>query len=100
MSDPKAADPPLTTARSGEIAGLNTYSELLVAVPDWYRLLAATLISYQRTCAPAPPATELEVQSAVPPPRSGSTAVTACIRRPSSVSSRNEVPDCGAFGGT
>ena len=59
----------------------------------------AAEISYQRTCAPAPPNTVCCVQTAVCP-ATGSTAATACVRRPSEVSIFFFVPGCGAFAGT
>ena len=56
-------------------------------------------ISYQRALLPAPPAIVWFVQRAVFP-CAGSKPDTACIGRPSSVSSTWLVDFCGAFGGT
>src|SRR5437763_1056832 len=73
------AEPPDPTRRSGEMAALNTYSELLVTVPDWTTGAGSPddiEISYHRTWLPAPPATVCCVHTAVTP-RSGSTASTA-----------------------
>ena len=55
-------------------------------------------ISYQRVSAPAPPATVWFTQTVVFP-NVGSLPDTECIRRPSSVSTRLDVPFCGASGG-
>src|SRR5207249_558626 len=70
-----------------------------VAAPDWNRAWLATSISYHRSSDPPPPKTACEVHSAVAPPCAGSTAATACVRRPSSVSIVCALPICGAGDG-
>src|SRR5215472_14768217 len=87
------------TARSGAMPGLNTKRLVLVALPDWKRLWLATLTSYQRDSAPAPPATACAVHRAVAVPWAGSTAVTAWSSRPSRVSRWMPLPFCGADAG-
>src|SRR5215211_1177832 len=99
IPSPNCPDAPLT-ARSGEIAALKLYVEGLVTSPDWNVPLPERLSSYQRTSAPAPPATVCCVQSACFPPCDGSIADTACVTRPSSVSRRSALPFCGASAGT
>src|SRR5437764_6512797 len=76
MSPPNVLLVPLTR-RSGEMAPLKVYRDVLLMVPFWIREWAAGLISYQRTWAPAPPKTVCWVHSAVTDPCAGSMADTA-----------------------
>src|SRR5258708_29547506 len=99
MSPPNFLLVPLTR-RSGDMAPLNVYRDVLLMVPCWIRWCVAGLISYQRTWAPAPPKTVCWVHSAVTDPWTGSTADTAWVRRASRVSSLNAVPGCAAEAGT
>src|SRR4051812_25952488 len=88
--------------RSGLIAALYRNSDGSDWVPDWNGtgVAGVGLISYHRTCAPAPPATVCWVQIATWFERNGSIAVTAFVMRVSSVSSVRAVPGCGAAAGT
>src|SRR6266699_1663243 len=99
MSPPNRLVAPLTR-RSGEMAPSKVKTDALLTVPCWIRVWVAGLISYQRTWAPAPPKTACWVHSAVTPPCTGSTAVTAWVLRASRVSSKSAVPGWGAAAGT
>src|SRR5438105_1145384 len=96
MASPVPAAP---ATRSGETAPLKTYSDELVAAPDWNRAWWTGSISYHRSSL-RPPAlrTACCVQMATAA-CDGSTPETACVRRPSSVSRTAAVPDWGALGG-
>src|SRR5712692_8122595 len=98
MLSPNCAVVPLF-ARSGETAPFHTNSEPLVTAPDCRRAPAVGSISYQRSSEPAPPNTAWAVQRATALPCEGSTPATAASKRPSSVSSRYELPFCGALAG-
>src|SRR5579875_5035 len=69
-------------------------------LPVWRTDRLAGMTSYQRTIEPDPPAIVCWVQIASAPPALGSSASTACVRRPSNESSVSVVPGCGTAGGT
>src|SRR5215472_1979444 len=98
MSPPNMLEAPLTR-RSDDTAPSKVNSDALVMVPFWIRVWVAGLISYHRSWEPAPPNTACWVHSAVTPPWAGSVAKTAWVLRASRVSSRLEVPFCGAAAG-
>ncbi len=93
------AEPTADTARSGAMAPLKTSSDALLALPPCSCRCRAGSISYQRTIEPAPPAIVCWVQIAADP-IVGSIAGTACVSRPSIVSSTAVVPFCSAGGGS
>src|SRR5436190_775861 len=96
MQSPNAPLEPLL-ARSGEIAPFQITSDGSVTTLDWIGVEVLGLSSYQRSSAPPPPKTACAVQIAIPCP--GSVAATAASKRPSSVSSKYELPFSGASAG-
>src|SRR5207247_5393464 len=83
---------------SFEMPAFSTYRLGSLAASDWTTAPPVGSTSYQLIWLPAPPRTVWPAHRVVVP-KVGSTPDTACVRRPSRVSSVLAVPFWGAFGG-